>query len=252
MPGPQNKAVRTIIFIMLGVVALGIGIALQYYRGVNQSVDPRVREARQFYEKYNEFAQLSQYDSVFMLMDTIGEIYASIPHYRNSYEVGVLHNNRAATYLTIFLQPAVSFPLADTLELLAKAEKETKKSIDIYEQWLSIYNDLEAAAIRDQVKTDFLRGLESYDLREQEKFLNKRVKELLEAQTENQRRLSVSYTNLGFVKRHQQKYDSAAICYQKAIELWDRNLTAENNLNILLNRPLKKRRVIESLFPPEK
>lgn len=251
MPGSQNKAVRTIIFIMVGVVALGLGIAWQYYRGVNQSIDPRVREARQLYDTYNELAEQSQYDSVFMLMDTIGKIYASIPYYRNSYEAGVLHNNRAATCLSIFLQSA-SFPLADTLELLAMAEKEVKKSIEIYEEWLSIYEGLGEGAIREQVKNDFLFGLESYDQKEQEKFLSRRVKELMEAQIENQRRLSVSYTNLGIVKRHQQKYDSAAICYKKAIELWDRNLTAENNLNILLNKPLKKRRIIESLFPPEK
>jgi hypothetical protein len=47
-------------------------------------------------------------------------------------------------------------------------------------------------------------------------------------------------------------YDSAAFYYNNAIELWDRNLTAENNLNILLNRPQKKRNLIQTLFPPEK
>ena len=251
MSRTQKKNVRNLIFTMLAITAIGIGIAIHHYSSVNQSVDPRIKNARVMYQKYNEFAQQSQYDSIFDLMDRIEEVYSAIPHYRNSYEVGVLHNNRAAAYLSIFLQ-ADSYPLADTLKILGNAEKEAKHSIHIYNKWMKEYSNKEEEAIKEKIKEGFLQGLESYGLNEQDKYLNKRVKEFMEAQTENQRRLSVSYTNLGIIKRHQQKYDSAAIFYAKAIELWDRNLTAENNLNILLNKPLKKRGVIESLFPPER
>ena len=69
---------------------------------------------------------------------------------------------------------------------------------------------------------------------------------------ENNRRLSVCYTNLGLISRFQGNYEDAVKQYEKALALWDRNLDAENNLNKLLNRPIKKRNIIQTLFPPEK
>ena len=35
-------------------------------------------------------------------------------------------------------------------------------------------------------------------------------------------------------------------------ELWDRNLTAKNNLNVLLGQPMEKRNVIQRMFPPDR
>ncbi|MCK4748009.1 MAG: tetratricopeptide repeat protein, partial [Bacteroidales bacterium] len=68
----------------------------------------------------------------------------------------------------------------------------------------------------------------------------------------NNRRLSVCHTNLGVIYRHQGAYVEAAEEYQKALALWDRNLEAENNLNKLLNKPLKKRNMMQKLFPPNR
>ena len=98
----------------------------------------------------------------------------------------------------------------------------------------------------------FLKGLEGYNEADIQKFQHKRNQEINEAQAETKRRLSVSYTNLGLVYRQQLKYEDAALSYQKAIENWDRNLTAENNLNKLMGRPEKKRNLIQKLFPPER
>jgi len=36
------------------------------------------------------------------------------------------------------------------------------------------------------------------------------------------------------------------------MELWGENLTAENNLNILLGRPVRKRTFIQKMFPQPK
>jgi tetratricopeptide (TPR) repeat protein len=252
MSGMQKRPVRKLILIMLAIAGIGTGIAIIHYSRVNRLVDPRVREARQLYESYNEFAQLNRYDSIFNLMDRIEGIYSAYPHYMNSYETGVLHNNRGAAYLAIFLQSDSLYRLSDSLKILEKAETELRKSIRIYEAWLEDFEKAETGTLRDRIEMEFLQGLESYGIKDQEQFLSKRVKELTEAQIENRRRLSVSYTNLGIVKRHEQKYDSAAFFYSEAIDLWDRNLTAENNLNILFNKPLRKRRWIETLFPPEK
>jgi tetratricopeptide (TPR) repeat protein len=252
MAGRKNNAARTLISIMTVLVVLGISIAWFYYKGINDSVDPRVKQARKLYEKYNSYASLSQYDSVFWLMDTIENLYQHTNYYRESYETAVLYNNRAAALLSIYLQPQNEIIIGDTIEFITRAEKAVRKSIEIYQEWFSIFESKDESEIRKIIEEDFLEGLDAYPEKEQENFLSNRIKELVEAQTENERRLSVSYTNLGILKRHQEKYDSAAFYYQKAIDLWDRNLTAENNLNILLNKPLKKRNIIQTLFPPEK
>jgi len=87
---------------------------------------------------------------------------------------------------------------------------------------------------------------------EAEEYLENRVREIIEALPENSRRLSVAYTNLGVAERHLGNYEQAMQHYQKALELWDRNLAAENNINILLGKPIRQRGVLEKLFPPDK
>lgn len=252
MTPKQNKKTRTLIVLMTVLVFIGTGVAWVYYQGINKSVDPRITDARKLYEKYNEFAASNQYDSVFWLMDTIENIYSSFDHYKESYETAVLYNNRAAVHLSVFLQPENEILIGDTAMLISEAENALKYSIRIIREWFGRFEDLDEEDIRKEIEKDFLIGMDHYSLEEKEKFLEKRVDEIFEAQKENKRRLSVSYTNLGIIKRHQQKYDSAAFYYKKAIDLWDRNFTAENNLNILLNRPLKKPNLIQKLFPPEK
>jgi len=248
----KNNKTRTLIIMMTVLVFIGTGIARSYYKGINRSVDPRIKDARKLYEKYNEYTQLSLYDSILWLMDTIEFVYSSHDHYRNNYETAVLYNNRAAVYLSVFLQPGNEILIGDTNVFISKAENAVSKSLQIYHDWFKKFEGLTDEAIRDKIEEGFLRGLDNYSPDEKELFLDKRIQEIMEAQIENQRRLSVSYTNLGIIKRHQQKYDSAAIYYTKALNLWERNLTAENNLNILLNRPLKERNLIQRLFPPEK
>ena len=125
-------------------------------------------------------------------------------------------------------------------------------SITIYENWLMSYDGKSEHEIEKDLEKGFLVGLQDYDDEDQKKFLHRRTKEIIEAQVETKRRLSVSYTNLGLVYRHQLRYEEAALSYQKAIENWDRNLTAENNLNKLMGRPEKKRNLIQKLFPPER
>lgn len=247
----KNKT-RALIITMTVLVFIGIMIAWSYYEGINKSVDPRIKDARKLYEKYNKFTQLSQYDSILWLMDTIEIVYSSIDHYRDSYETAVLYNNRAAIYLSLYLQPENEIFIGDTNVFISKAENAVRKSLQIYQEWFRKFDGLNEMAIRENIEENFLNGMDLYSPDDKEQFLDKRIQEIIEAQTENRRRLSVSYTNLGIIKRHQQKYDSAAMYYKKAINLWERNLTAENNLNILLNRPLKKRNFFQKLFPPEK
>ena len=247
----QKKSIRPLIIVLCVIALIVIVVSRSYYSAENSSQDPRIVPAREMYEKYNHFADNQQYDSIFKLMDAIEGIYASLDHYKDSYETGVLYNNRAAAWLT----RVISDQSTDSLirdSLLNLANHALRSGIRIYETWQDQYNNKEADEIRNGIRDDFMTGLESYTPEERERFLQTRVSEISEAQTEIDRRLSVTYTNLGIVYRHRQQYDSAMGCYEKALDLWDRNLTAENNMNSLLGLPQKKRNFIERMFPPER
>jgi tetratricopeptide (TPR) repeat protein len=243
---------------MLIVAVAGILFARSYYGNRNRMVDPRIVPARELYEGYNEYARTGDYHQVFALLDTISQIYLSIAHYRNSFELGVIENNRAAALLTIALYrdsiPDSSNPLngltSDTLVQLASFH--IKEAISLYDQWNTAYSGLTRDEIRELIHPEFVRGLGSSDPDLREKYLRTRTEEILEALEENPRRLSVCYTNLGLIYRYRGEYIKAAEQYKKAIELWDRNLDAENNLNKLLNKPLRKRNFIQRMFPPSK
>jgi tetratricopeptide (TPR) repeat protein len=232
-------------------VVIVVVIAQSYFRKQNQLVDPRIVHARELYATYNNLAEAGEYDSIFVLLDEIENIYARVEHYRNSYELGVINNNRAALWLTLGLQgETYDSTRQDSLVMLASGALQT--SISIYENWDNQFGHGDPAKCRKQISDVFLDGLEQYDPVQQERFLEKRVSEIVQSAGEVQRRLSVSYTNLGIVHRHHARYDSAAHCYTRALELWDRNLTAENNLNLLLGLPQKKQNIIQRLFPPER
>lgn len=249
----KNRATRALILTMGALVSLALVVSGIYYKNVNASVDPRIVEARKLYENYNLYAQKSAFDSIFRLMDEIEAIYSSVDHYQDSYEIGVLYNNRAATLLTIALysEEAMENPLVQD-SLMTLAMDAAEKSIEIYRRWLEKYPGKNKDEIERMISNNFLAGLEGYDTDQKEKFLKNRVKEIVETQTETERRLSVSYNNQGIIYRHKLQYEEAAESYKMAIDLWDRNLTAENNLNVLLGRPIRKQNFIQKMFPPEK
>lgn len=249
----KNKKIRALILIMSALIISGITFSHFYYKNVNESVDPRIRGARKLYEKYDEYAQLNAFDSVFALLDTIETIYSTTSHYHHSWEKGVLYNNRCAVYLTMALsQDIVTSNNKNTDSLLLLAKNNINKSIQIYEDWLEKFENKTSDEIKGLIYEEFYAGLEEYDQKDKFKYLKNRVKEITDSQEETKRRLSVSYTNKGLIHRHNMEYKDAALCYKKAIELWDRNLTAENNLNLLLDRPLEKRNFLQRMFPPKR
>ena len=163
----------------------------------------------------------------------------------------MLYNNRAASFLTKALYTNdIELTVQDSL--IGQAEISANKSISIYLQWLEVFQDKSEEEIGKLISANFYSGNENFSENQKTKYLENRIKEIQESQIETQRRLSVSYTNLGIIYRHKLLYEDAANCYKKAIDYWDRNLTAENNLNILLGRPIKKRSFIQKLFPPDR
>lgn len=252
----RDKRIRTIVLIMLAVVVVSLVGAQLYYSQLNNRVDPRIKAARVLYEDYNKLAESGDYHAVLELLDTVENIYNSHPHYQYSYETGVIANNRAAVFLTIALHrdslPAPMLKDISRDSLIAMAEAEVCHALYIYKYWKRNYLDKDRQQWQKMIDDDFSTGFEEYTDEQVRKYLENRLDEFEDARTEINRRLSVSHNNLGMIYRYRQNYDSALVHYNKAIELWSENLTARNNLNVLLNRPKEKRSMLRKLFPPPK
>jgi tetratricopeptide (TPR) repeat protein len=258
MKAGTQRSTGRLLGIMLIIAVAGILVARSYYRNVNSTVDPRIQRARELYGQYDRYASSGDYYRIFALLDSISDIYRATPHYEESFELGVLHNNRAAALMTIALYrdsiPESANPYHDIPNdsIFVLAERNIREAIALYEKWNSRFEGKDEEEIRKLIEPEFMNGLDKTDPDLAIKYLKNRVKEIRESVVENPRRLSVCYTNLGLVYRYRKQYPEAVAQYEKAIELWERNLDAENNLNKLLGRPLKKRNIIQKLFPPER
>lgn len=253
----KNKPTRTLIISMMVVVGVAILVARAYYGNINQSADPRTVEARLAYQHYNQLARSGEYLAVKETLDSVENYYAAYPHYQDSYEIGVACVNRAALYLTVGLHIdslRVNHELGFLSDLTKKglfdlAEEELHHALRIYSDWDSVYGQLNEAQLKEQLKENFFIGLEAYSDEEKSRFFDQRLKDLEDAQWETDRRLSVAYTNLAMVYFHRDNFEEAARLFKKAVDLWEDNLNAKNNLNRMLGRPLEKRNFIQKLFP---
>lgn len=253
---PVSRPVRKLILIMIIVVAIGISIAMLYYNRVNRAADPRTVAAREMYGRYDDYASSGDYRLIFALLDSIEQVYLSTEHYTTAFEPGVVLNNRSAALITIVLSgdkiPGEMNPFSslgnDSLMILARSY--ALQAEDIYLKWLQRFRGLDEEAISGEIRGRFLSGLPVRSEKEAERFLSSRVKEIARSVPETDRRLSVCYTNQGLIQRYFDDYKGAAEFYHMALDLWDRNLSAENNLNLLLGKDPVKRNIIQKLFPP--
>jgi tetratricopeptide (TPR) repeat protein len=235
---------------MLILAAVGITIAWMYYGSMNKSVDPRVKQARVMYGRYNTYAADNEYEKVLSLLDSIADIYASVPHYSNSYEMGVIHNNRASVFLTLALADTTRNEIRQNY--FALAEMHLLKGIDYYAFWLIDFENKPEDEITRIVERDFSADEKLAYNENLNSVIRKRVSELLAAQIETPRRLSVSYTNLGIIRRHENQLEDAYTYYDKALDLWPENHAAKNNMNILFGLPPEKQSFFRKLFPPDR
>lgn len=256
----KKRSPRTLILVMTVVVLVGILTARVYYSGINKKVDPRIIPAREAYQIFNQKAQQSDFEGVLEILDSISAIYESIPCYSKSYETGVIHINRAAVFITVGLHLdslKVNHSLGFMSNLTRKglldlAENEILEGIGIYTNWNKDYLIASSEEMRQLLGKTFFSGLENYQEKERAAFFEARIKELETAQWENDRRLSVAYTNLGIIYFNRDDFQEAAEHFNKALELWEDNLNAENNLNSMLGRPLRKKNFIQKMFPKNK
>ncbi len=246
----KNKGTRIVTGIMLVLAVAGVAIAWMYYGNINKSVDPRVKQARFMYARYNTYAADSEYEMVLSLLDSIEEVYASVPHYRNSYEMGVINNNRASVFLTLALSDTARQEIRHSY--FALAERHLMQGIDYYNGWMALYGNQSEEDIRAIIEEDFSSDsiLASHDYLSA--IIQNRVREIQKALIETPRRLSVGYTNLGVIRRHENQLEEAFEYYAKALELWEDNHAAKNNMKILFGQPPEKQSVFRKLFPPDR
>jgi hypothetical protein len=136
--------------------------------------------------------------------------------------------------------------------LLDLAMKYCDSSIIVYKNWISEWDTLAPETIAVKLKpymnaTD--PAFEGYNF---DRIFSRRVKNIVTAQIETPRRLSVSLSNKGTIYRHLTMPDSALACYKNSLSIWDDNRTARSNMSVLMGGEPVKPTVIESLFPPDK
>ncbi len=253
----NKKSTRPLILAMVVLVLIGIATAWVYYSRLNRAVDPRILPARMAYQSYNFKAQEGDFPGVLAALDSIAHYYQQVPHYQNSFELGVVNVNRAATYITVGLHIdslRITNQLASMQDLTKKglfdlAEVELNIGIQFYQDWSKKYKDLSEEQLETLLRKDFFKGFTEEQIKDQDLYFESRFKELQTAQWEIDRRLSVALTNLGMVFFHRDELEKAAELFKEALGLWEDNLNAENNINKMLGRPLKKRNFIQKMFP---
>ncbi len=252
------KKQKGIVKVLLGTLTITLLIlcyAVIHYSKINKSEDPRVIEARELLLKYEKGLESDQYGEAMSILNAMEIIYLNTPGYGKSFELGVVLNNKATIHLVKLETNLLTEEKINKEEMadeLFTAEKYTKEAIAIYENWLTQMGTLTPESIYKKIKPTFDPKDPVLMKVNLENVINKRVNDLVLAQVETKRRLSVTYANLGVISRYKGELQEAKEQYEKAISLWDRNYTAKDNLNVLMSQPVEKRSMINRIFPPER
>jgi hypothetical protein len=241
---------KTLLLVLSGITAISFAAAYFYYRAENSAEDPRIVGAKYMLKQYDELIAEKKYSDVFSLLDSIETIFSKVPGYSTSFEPGIVYNNRGSAFLSMAL-----YEVTDSTEkqqLLGFAQKNLDTCILIYQRWIDRCADYTREQWLAEVAPGFSSDDPAFQGKEVEAILNKRVDDLLLAQKETPRRLSVAYTNLGIVQRHSYMQAKAMESYILAIKLWKDNFTARNNFNVLMGIDPEDRSIVDKLFPPDK
>lgn len=251
----MKKGTRKVLIGTLTVTALIVVYSFFHYGQINSAEDPRILPAKKLLQKYEKQLEEDQGALALNILDEIVRIYTKTPGYDKSFEIGVMQNNMATVHLvdleTKILTDA-DIDKEEMLETLLIAQKHTLNAIEIYEKWMAEMGKMSEQQIREYIAPFFKKDDPAFKDADSQEVFEKRVQDILLAQIETKRRMSVSLTNLGFINRYKGNLEEAKKNYESAISLWERNYTAQDNLNMLLNKPIKKRSMIDKLFPPEK
>lgn len=246
-----SAGTRKLLTVTLSVAVLAVLFAIFHYRGINRSEDPRVIQARHLMAEYDSKAGGADSYLFFPLLDSAKSIYSSFPEYENSYEKGVIFNDKCSGLLLMALYDST---LTDSTRrsLIDLSIDYCDSSIIIYEAWKNEWGELSEETIARKLETSMNADDDAFEGYNFRKIFRKRVDDIVMAQVEIDRRLSVSLTNKATAFRHLMMQDSALLYFQKALSLWEYNRVAESNLSVLMGGEPVKPGIIETLFPPDR
>jgi tetratricopeptide (TPR) repeat protein len=246
-----NRGTKVVIIITFLVSTIAVLVALLYYSNINRSEDPRIENARAMLLRYDALPSHADLTRKFSLLDSADSIFRSYPDYANSFETGVILNNKASALVVAALyDTSVNSSQKDGLLELAMIYADS--SIAVYRRWCEEWGYIGSSEVERRVRNEMLPADPVFEGMNYEKLISRRVKNQLTAQMETPRRLSVSLSNKGIIYRHMHKYDSAALCFSEALSLWKANRVARSNFNVLMGGEPVKSGIIESLFPPDR
>ena len=111
------------IFIFVGLTILGF----RYYK--NADLGEVENQSRILYGEYEKFRTNKDYKNIFSTLDKLEKLYLSIPGYERSHELGVVENNRGASYLA---QALSMLSKKDQEILLKQSKSHLKKALEVY------------------------------------------------------------------------------------------------------------------------
>jgi len=246
-----STGTKKILAITISVCAMAILVAFIYYHSVNKLEDPRVIKARELLSDYENIADNTQHAGAFPLLDSAFAIFSSLPDYECSFEKGVIYNNKCSGLLLAAIYDT-GISEVEKSNLLALSLIFCDSSIIQYRRWLNDWEDLPADDIAERLGQFMKEEDPAFTGLNFNRIFSRRIKNIVTAQIETPRRLSVSFTNKGTIFRHMMEPDSSLAYYRMALELWEDNRTAKSNLNVLMGGGPIKPKLIESLFPPAK
>jgi tetratricopeptide (TPR) repeat protein len=246
-----SKGTKVILLITFIVSLLTLTFAFFYYRNINRSEDPRIQRAREFMLQYDKIPVSARSFDAFPLLDSAAAVFRSLPDYANSFENGLIFNNKSSTLLVMALYDSTLQP-PEKITLLTIASAYCDSSIILYERWINEWGELSLEAIADKIRPFMKEDDPAFAGLNFQRIFSRRVRNIVMAQVETPRRLSVSLTNKGTIFRHTMQPDSSLICYRQALRLWKDNRTAASNLQVLLGGEPVKPSLIQSLYPPDR
>jgi len=233
------------------VSAAAVLFAIFYYGSINRSEDPRIDSARRLLAQYDRESDGDNLVSKFRLLDSADAVFSSLQDYAESFERGVILNNRSSALIIAALYDS-TVKQEEKNTLLELAMIYCDSSIAVYRKWMQTWGDINRIGIEELMRKDMHPGNPSFKGRNFEKILARRVDNQVAAQRETPRRLSVSLSNRGIILRHLMMPDSALISFRESLELWKDNRSAKSNMNVLMGGEPVEPGLIESLFPPDK
>jgi len=232
----NNSKLKIIIFFGIIVVISVAYATLFYYRASVKSEDPRILIVHQQHDKYDKLMKNEEYIDAMKMLDSIEATYLKFDDYKKSYEVGLIMNSKAVNWLTIALSESND---SIKLNFLDSAKVFASRSINTLEYWIKEFTHLSRNEIIIKIGDNYTPDYNIFKERNLVDIINKRADDIITAQKETPKQLSIAYTNLGTVYQYIGDYKKAIHCNRKALEIWNENKTAKYNISNLIEMPTK-------------